>query len=158
MLTKKKRYLVSILFVSDVLFALHYLLLGGYSGAAIIMVDAIYLIATFILEKYKKNKYVPYATIVSMCLIVLLTAKLWQGPISLLPMFAILFFLLGIMFKNMVIVKLGSIIRNTLNLIYMILLSSVLGAILQVCLITSSLIGMIISIKYLKDKNLKLNI
>ena len=58
MLQKKKISLVLFLLVSDILFACHYLCLGALTGSIIIFLDAIFLLITYFLEKFKKEKYV----------------------------------------------------------------------------------------------------
>ena len=55
MLSKKKNLLVLFLIVSDILFASHYLCLGGLTGAVNIFVDAGYLIIIFFLERNNKE-------------------------------------------------------------------------------------------------------
>ena len=50
MLNANKKGLVFYLMISDVLFASHYMCLGGWTGAATIFVDVVYLLIIYILE------------------------------------------------------------------------------------------------------------
>lgn len=157
MFAKKKIHLVTFLFVSDVLFASHYLLLkGGLTGALTISLDCVYLVAMYLLEKYNKTKYNLIATIIAMIATIVLSVVTWQGAISLLPMVAMLCYLTTMIFTNIVIVKLGSFLRNLLNIIYMFLIASYFGAGLEIVLMISAIVGIVLDIK--RKKKLENNI
>jgi len=145
MLNKKKNYLIYYLIVSNILFALHYLCLNAYTGATTIFVDVVYLIIIYFLEKKGKRNYNIFATSGAMILTILISVLTWDNLLSLLPMFAMLTYLTAMMFDNIIIVKSGSLVRNTLNTIYMFLISSYLGAVLGIGLIISTIIGIIMS-------------
>lgn len=147
MLNKKKNGLVFYLIISDILFASHYLCLGGFTGAATIFVDVVYLAIMYILEKKGKTQYNSYVTIGAMAITVLLSILTWNTALSLLPMFSMLIYLTTMIFSNVVIVKTGALVRNTLNVVYMLILTSYFGAALEVCLMISAIIGIIINIK-----------
>lgn len=154
MLSKRKSNLVLFLIVSDILFASHYLCLGGFSGAANIFVDVVYLVVIYLLEKYGKDKYNLLATIIAAAISIALTVLTWTSAISLLPMFSMLIYLVGMIFKNVILVKSGALVRNTLNVIYMFLLASYLGAALEICLMISAIVGIVINVK---NKNKTVN-
>lgn len=147
MLNKKKKGLVFYLIVSDILFASHYLCLGGYTGAATIFVDVVYLAIIFALEKKDKTKYNVYVTLVAMVITIILSILTWNTALSLLPMFSMLIYLTTMIFSNVVVVKSGALIRNTLNVIYMFILTSYFGAGLEICLMISAIVGIILNIK-----------
>ena len=147
MLNKNKKGLVFYLIVSDILFASHYLCLGGYTGAATIFVDVVYLAIMYILEKKEKTKYNIHVTISAMIITIILSILTWNTALSLLPMFSMLIYLTTMIFSNIVIVKTGALIRNTLNVIYMFLLASYFGATLEICLMISAIIGILLNIK-----------
>ena len=153
MLNKNKKGLVFYLIISDILFATHYMCLGGWTGAATIFVDVVYLAIVYILEKKNKSKYNIYVTIGAMLITILLAILTWNTALSLLPMFSMLIYLTTMIFSNVVIVKAGALIRNTLNVIYMFILASYLGAGLEVCLMISAIVGIIINIKNKKIAN-----
>lgn len=147
MLKKEKKSLVCFLIISDIIFACHYMFLKAWTGAGTIFVDALYLIIIYILEKKNLTKYNLLTTLIAMVVVVVLSILTWVGPISLLPMFAMLFALTGMIFTNVVFVKTGSLIRNTLNVIYMFLITSYFGAGLELCLMASAVIGIFLNLK-----------
>ena len=66
-------------------------------------------------------------------------------------MFSMLIYLTTMIFSNVVIVKTGALMRNTLNVIYMFILASYFGAGLEICLMISAIIGIILNIKNKKN-------
>ena len=155
MFTKKKAWLVALLFISDIVFASHYLCLsGGLTGATTIFIDAVYLIVMFLLDKHNKTKFNLIPTIIVMALTLTFTIITWQGLISLLPMFSMLIYLTGMIFTNLVFVKSGALCRNILNIIYMFLIASYVGASLEICVAISTIVGLILTIKNIRKKSL----
>ena len=153
MFSKKKTWLVAFLFASDILFASHYLCLGGFTGAITIYVDAVYLIVMFLLEKFNKTKFNLIPTITTMIIMIVSCSLTWQGPISLLPMFSMLIYLTGMIFTNLIFVKAGAMIRNLLNACYMFAIASYVGASLELCLMICALVGVVLAIKHYKQKS-----
>lgn len=151
MLNKNKKGLVFYLIISDILFASHYLCLGAWTGAVTIFVDVVYLVIIYILEKKNKTKYNLYVTLCAMAIIVALSIITWDTALSLFPMFSMLIYLSTMIFTNVVIVKTGALVRNTLNVIYMFILMSYLGAGLEICLMISSIIGIILNVRNKKE-------
>ena len=147
MISKKKSWLVVFLIFSDILFALHYLCLNALTGCFSIFVDVMFLIVIFLLEKFRKEKYNLLATIFAMIAIVAICVLTWNGPISLLPLFSMLIYLTGMIFTNVVFVKAGAMCRNILNIVYMVLITSYVGAGLEFALMLSAIIGIILNIK-----------
>lgn len=155
MLSKKKINLLVLLIISDVLFAAHYFLLaGGLAGGTTILLDAVFLVVIYILEKKEKMQYNKIATIIASCLTIMLSLIAWEGALSLLPMFAMLSYFATICFKNMAIVKIGAILRNLFNTIYLFLIASYFGGGLGIMLIISAIVGAILSYKTNKKENL----
>ena len=156
MLTKKKISLVMFLLFSDILFASHYFLLdGGLTGAATILVDVVYLIIMYLLEKYNKTKFNLLTTIIAMIVTIALSIVTWQGAISLMPMFSMLIYLTTMIFTNVIIVKSGALCRNLINIIYMFLIQSFFGGGLEIVLMLSAIIGIVINYKNSKKDNNK---
>ena len=146
MLTKKKNSLVLYLIISDILFASHYLFLdGGLTGAATIFLDVAYLIVMWFLEKYNKTKYNLLTTIIAIVLTVVLTVLTWESALSLLPMFSQLISFTTMIFTNIIIVKSGALIRNTINVVYMFIIASYFGAGLEIVLMISAIVGIILN-------------
>jgi hypothetical protein len=152
MLNKNKKGLVFYLIISDVLFASHYLFLGGYTGAATIFVDVVYLIIMYILEKKDKTKYNTYVTLGAILITIILSILTWDTALSLLPMFSMLIYLITMIFSNVVIVKSGALVRNTLNVVYMFILASYFGAGLEICLMISAIVGIFLNLKEKKKQ------
>ncbi len=153
MQAKKKSLLVFILFVSDVLYGLQYLFLGGITGAIVIFIDSVYLVVIYLLERYNKTKYNLIPTLTAILLTIVCSIITWEGVISLIPMIAMVVSFASMNDKNIIIVKSGALIRNVLNLVYMIILASIFGAIGQVALMIATTIGIIISVKQHKLNN-----
>ena len=154
MLNKKKNGLVFYLIISDVLFASHYLCLGGWTGAATIFVDVVYLAIIYVLEKKNKTKYNLHVTIAAMIITIILSILTWDTALSLIPMFSMLIYLITMIYTNVIIVKAGALIRNTLNVVYMFILASYFGAGLEICLMISAIVGIIINLR--KNKQSKI--
>ena len=154
MFQKKKMGITLFLLLSDILIAVHYLCLGALTGGIIIFIDSAFLIVVALLEKFKKTKYTPIAVVITMLSVITTTIITWNGAISLLPMFAVLSYLVGMLFGNVVIVKSGAATRNLFNIIYMFIITSYLGAGLEVCVMISGIVGAVLSYKQLK-KNMK---
>lgn len=135
------------LFLSNILFATHYLLLGGLTGAIIVYIDALYLLVSFILNKKNITKFNLPLTFITMACVIAMAVVTWQGAISLLPMFSMLSYLTAMLFNNVIIVKCGAFLRNTLNVVYMLILTSYLGAGLEICLMISAIVGIVLNYK-----------
>ncbi len=139
----------------DVLASAQYFLLNATTGAVMVLIDACYLVAIYLIERFGNKKYNFIAVIVAGVGVVLTCAFTWSGAVSLLPMFAILSFLVSVEFTNVVYSKTGAAIRNCLNIAYLFLISSYLGAGLECLLLISAIVGIILSIKKQKKEKLK---
>ena len=64
-----------------------------------------------------------------------------------LPMLAMIVYLLGMIFTNVIIVKATTFIRLILNAIYMILITSYLGAAFSGVLLIFAIIGIVRDVK-----------
>lgn len=158
MFTKKKLSFMIMLFISDILFSLHFFFLsGGLTGAIVILFDAVYLAVMYFLEKFNKTKYNLSFTLCSIVICVCLSLITWQGALSLLPMFAMVTYLIAMIFKNIIVTKLGSFSRNLFNVIYMFIIGSYLGAWFGVAIMISAVVGIIIGI-YQQKKSASANI
>lgn len=154
MLSKRKINIVLFLCVSDILFATHYLLLGnGLTGSAVILLDAVFLLVLCTLERRNKTKFTLPATIITMFITVVLSLLTWQGALSLFPTFSMLIYLAGMIFTNTVFVKAGVLVRNILNIIYLFILSSYVGAVLEIMLMISAIVGIVLSLRATKKSN-----
>lgn len=147
MFSKNKIKLVVFLFLTDVLFASHYLILGGQTGACLLFLDAIFLICIYILEVLNKTKFNLFVTLITMLIAIIVVGLTWSGFISLFPLLSLLIYLVGMIFRNVLFNKIGAFFRNFFNIIYLFLLNSYLGLILEICLLFSAVIGILIQLK-----------
>ena len=154
MLSKSKLKLTIFLLGSDIMFALHYLCLGALSGFIILCIDAAFLVVAFLLQHFNKDEFLPIVGLIAISLIITSGILTWAGAISLLPVFAISTYMASMMFKNLIVVKIGTTIRNILNVIYIFLLGSFIGAILEFCLLINSIFGTILTVKQYKNDNI----
>ncbi len=152
MLNKKKKNLVFFLIVSTILFAAHYLCLGGYTGAGVECIEIVFLISMYLLEKKDKLQYNIYLSIITIILTIIVSILTWNTWISVFPMLAMIIYLFSMMFTNVIIVKLGSFIRLTLNGVYLLLIKSYFGAVLTVAILICTIIGIVNDYK-LKQTN-----
>ena len=150
MLNNKKKNIVLFLIISGVLFSTHYICLGAYTGAAIGIIEIVFLLVMYVLELKGKTKYNVLCSVITICLTVVMSSLTWDTWLSLLPMFAMVVYLIAMLFANVIIVKSGTFIRLALNGLYMFLLKSYFGAALSVVILVCTIIGII---KDFKEKN-----
>ena len=155
MLNKKKKNVVLYLLISTVLFASHYMCLGAWTGAAIGMIELVFLNLMYILEIKDKTQYCTYLSIGTMIITVVLSIITWDTWISLLPMLAMVIYLTAMTRKNVIIVKSGTFIRLVLNGIYMLLLKSYFGAVLSILILVFTVVGIVNDYKSRKEIEIK---
>ena len=143
MLNKKKKQVVFYLILSTIFFATHYMCLGGWTGAVIGLVEIVFLILMYILEVKNKTQYNTYLSLATMFITIILSVLTWSSWISFLPMIAMIIYLSGLIFKNVIIVKITTFIRITLNAIYMLLLKSYFGAGLSIVILIFTIVGIV---------------
>lgn len=152
MLSKNKRNIVINLILSTILFGFHYVCLGALTGAFIAFFEIIFLIAIYLLEKYNKSKYNIYASIITVLATVTISIFTWAGWISILPMLAMVVYLIAMLFTNIIIVKGGTFIRLALNGVYMFLIKSYLGVLLTLVVLGFTIFGIIRDNKCKKEE------
>lgn len=150
MFIHKKPVILVMIITSNLLFALQFLLMGGLTGCITIFIDIAYLIAIYILEHFKKEKFNIVPTLIAIVAVCISTKFSWAGNASLLPMFALITSLVATMFKSVLIIKIGAVIRNILFVIYMFLTSTTFNAVLQIVVVVGLAIGSIL--EYIKIK------
>lgn len=150
MLNNKKKNIVLFLIISGVLFASHYICLGAYTGAAIGIIEIAFLLTMYVLELKGKTKYNVLCSVITICLTIMMSVLTWDTWLSALPMLAMIIYLVAMLFANVIIVKLGTFIRLTLNGLYMLLIRSYFGAALSVVILVCTIIGIV---KDYKEKN-----
>ena len=155
MLSKKKKRVVFYLILSTLLFASHYLCLGGLTGAVIAFVELVFLILMYVLEIKDKTSYSTYLSIGTILITIVLSIVTWNTWISIFPMLAMIIYLVGMMFKNVIIVKSGTFIRLILNGVYMLLLKSYFGAGLTLVILAFTIVGIVNDYKSKKESNIE---
>lgn len=155
MLNKNKKNIVLFLIISTILFALHYMCLSAWTGAAIGIIELVFLILMYVLELKDKTKYNMYLSISTIAITILLSIITWDTWISVLPMLAMIIYLTAMMFKNVIIVKSGTFIRLTLNGIYMFLLKSYFGAGLSILILIFTIVGIVRDYKSKQEIQIK---
>ena len=151
MLNKKKKQVVFFLILSTIFFATHYMCLGGWTGAVIGLVEIVFLILMYILEVKNKTQYNTHLSLATMFVTIILSVLTWSSWISFLPMIAMIIYLSGLIFKNLIIVKTCTFIRITLNAIYMLLLKSYFGAGLSIVILIFTIVGIVNDYKIAKN-------
>jgi len=151
MLNKKKKNVVFFLIISTILFACHFICLGGWTGVAMGFVELVFLILMYFLEEKNKTQYSKYLSIGTILVSVILSIITWDTWISLFPMIAMIVYLTTMIFKNVVIVKSGAFIRLTLNGVYMLLLKSYFGAGLSILILAFTIVGIVNDYKSRKE-------
>lgn len=132
--------------VSDALWLVNYLLMGGFTGA---MLNAVALVREGVFSlrgkaKWADGKWIP----------ALFLALTWLSPalewinggaftwLPLLPAFGSMIFVLGFYVKNTVFTKASSLVGNALWLTYAILIGNTAGLVGNVLMLASALIGL----------------
>lgn len=117
--------------------------LEAWTGAAIAMVELIFLIIMFVLETKNKIQYNTLLSIITIVVTVVLSILTWESWVSALPMSAMIIYLLAMMFENVIIVKSGTFIRLILNSTYMLLVKSYFGSAVSVFILVFTIYGII---------------
>ena len=152
MLSKKKKQIVFYLIMSTILFGLHYACLTAWTGAVIAAIELVFLIVMYFLEVKEKTKYNVYLCVSTMVLTIVLSILTWDTWISLLPMVAMVIYLLGLIFSNVIVVKACTFTRLILNGVYMLLLKSYFGSALTIIILIFTIAGIVIDYKNKNNK------
>ena len=136
--SKSKIGVVTWLIVSDILFAIHYFLLGGFTGSYIVIADIIFLTITYIQKKRNHDKFIMYTGLIFAVISIIIGILTWRGFISIFPMIGMTNYFVCMGINNLLVNKISLAINNTTNTIYMCLLRSYIGAICGTILIICS--------------------
>ena len=142
-LRKKKQGVVFYLILSTILFASHYLCLRAWTGAVIGLVELVFLILMYALERAGKTKYNTFLSVGTIVVTIVLSLITWESWLSILPMSAMVVYLLAMMCSNLVIVKTGTFVRLVLNGVYMFLLGSYFGSALTLAILAFNIVGIV---------------
>ncbi|MBQ8640696.1 MAG: YgjV family protein [Clostridia bacterium] len=121
--TKKRVVLISMKFLTDLLWGLHYLLLGAYSGALMNLVNMIREVI-FQCKTSKKWAGSPVWAVVFIGMSLFSTTLSWQGPVSILPALGSSIAVIGLWCSDTAHIRAFSFPGVFLWLIYSILIKS----------------------------------
>ena len=135
---ERKRMLIWKL-ITDLVWILHYYLLGGYSACAITVV-AIFRSIVFMNDdkKWAQGKKWLYIFLAAS---LVMSALAWQGPITLLTLFSSLISIVAYWMPNTGMTRFITLPAAVLYLVYTILCKSKEGFICELFLITSTIVG-----------------
>lgn len=143
MLSKNKKKVIYFLILSTTFFALQYICLQGWTGAAIGFMEIVFLIILYVMESKNKTQYKILLSVCTMIATIIISVLTWDSWISFIPMLAMIIYLITMIFKNVIVVKSGAFIRITMNAIYMLLLESYLGSALSILILAFSVVGIV---------------
>lgn len=136
---KKKKILVIMQIIAQTLYAIHFYMLDGMSGALSNIVGIIGLLLIYI---KKENMKCYYLIPIILIMYIITAIYTYDGLFSLLPVIACLIQLLSIYISSMKITKIGGIISAVCWLIYGICVLSYASIITEVILIISTFISL----------------
>lgn len=128
-------------------------MLNGYTGAAMSVIMMLRDLTLLIQEKQKeKGKEVSKKAdlailIITVVLMIILTIFTYNGPLSLLSVIATLVTTFSLWQKNVKMYKVLGMIAGVLWLAYNIFIMSIMGIVLELILVTCSIIGYIKDVK-----------
>ena len=150
---KSKVQLLLLQIVSYIFFSLQYLVVGAYTGAIVVAVDAMRIIAFYFIEKYKNTNTVRLAAgAIFIVICIVSTALTWDKWYSILPALGTIAVIISIMINKLLVIKIVSLITCPFQLVYMILIKSYLNIIIEVCIIIAISIAVIIDLVKLKKQ------
>lgn len=128
---------------SNFIYAIHYFLLGGLSGAFCSIIGAVRNIT--LIKCNNKKVILPIFIIIYLTI----TIVFYEGIYSLLPMAAHITYLIGLTYKNKKTILKGSLISSSCWLLYAIFVSS------YVCIVTESILLISNTIQLIRLKKIK---
>lgn len=153
-LNQSKKFTLLLFNVSSNLFFIaHYIVLDAWTGATTAIVTTLFLITVFFLEKYHKEKFTRPVLVVFIALMLVAGIQSWEDVNSLFAIVAGILCLVGIIFSDVVKIKTCAVLSLSFNLVYLIAVKSYLGAVCQVCLIISGIVGIVRNIISKKRSN-----
>lgn len=123
----------------SILFAVHFGLLGAMTGLAL---NAISAVRAFLFNRYHEETRPVWPLFAVLLLFIGVTIISWQGPISVIPLVAMLVSTVGFWQRNEQSMRRSSLVASPLWLTYNIASFSLAGIATEVLLFTSALIGL----------------
>jgi len=156
MLQKKKILLTLCLMGADFCFSMHFLCLEKYSAMIFVVNEMILLFALYFLQKYYQNeqKITVIACIFTIILDIIAFIFTFSEWVVLISLFQCISLLIGLCFRNLIIVKSCAVVQVVLAVIYLFVIKSTLAGIIEVGLALSTILGLFVTIKDYKTKKI----
>ncbi|MBR5871027.1 MAG: YgjV family protein [Clostridia bacterium] len=151
---RTRKTLITLKFVSDVLWGVHYFMLGAYSGAVLNGINMGREVI-FQLKTSKKWAQTPIWAVVFIVINLTSTIFSWQGWQSLLPAVGASIAVVGLWCAKPMTIRLFSLPSTTCWLIYAIMSGTVSGIICNVIQLTAIFVGLFRDIKERKNAEKK---
>lgn len=158
-LLKDRTKILTANFVAHIGQATAMAMLNGYTGAAMSVIMMLRDLTLLIEEKQKSkgkqiNKKIDLSILViTVVLMVVLTIFTYNGPLSLLSVIATLVTTFALWQKDVKRYKLLGLVASILWLAYNVFIMSIMGIVLELILLTCSIIGYIKDVKKIKEGN-----
>lgn len=120
----EKKFLLKFQTISSLLYAIQYVFLNAFTGC---FMNLTCMIRNFIFNKYNEKKIPIYILLIIIFLMVFLSLMSYQGIISLLPMFAVVFYSIALWYGNLKIIRITEIFSCVLYIIYNIQVLAITG-------------------------------
>jgi len=152
--TRSRKILITLKFLTDLLWGLHYFLLGAFSGA---LMNVVNMIREVIFQQKGSKKWAksPLWAVVFVIMSLVSTLISWQGPISLLPALGSSIAVVGLWCSDTAHIRAFSFPGVSLWLIYSILTRSYTHMISNLITLLSIAVGIIRDIREQKQSQLK---
>lgn len=137
---KKKLNLIVLQLIAYILYAIHFALLDGLSGALCNIAGIIVLFLLLIKEKSNKKSY--WMMLLILLLYIPIGIYSYSGLYSILPILASIIPLMFNWQKNIVVIKIGGIIGSLFWLIYALFVNSYSTIITEIIFIISTVVAL----------------
>lgn len=151
---KKRRNIIGVQIAAAVMFILHYIVLGQYTGAAL---NFISLLRSFVfINNHKKWAKSPVWLVVFVIISLVASVVTWVEWYSILPAAAMILTTISYWLKSETKIRLVTFPSSPCWLVYNIIVGSVAGIVTE-CVVMTSLIVAIVRYDILKKEKVKKN-
>ena len=149
-LFEKKGLILIINVFNNLFFAIHFLLLKSFTASYSVFVIAFFLIIIYFLDKYNKKHYKLLSLIIALILVIIISIFTWESALSLLPICATTFNLVGTILNKTLTVKLFYFFGTVLNTIFMFIITSYFGFGINIAILIVGAVGIINHLRFTK--------
>lgn len=135
-----KKILLKYQMFSSLLYAVQYIFLSAYTGA---LMNLTCMVRNYIFNKYQDRKPPIYWLIIIIILMIIQSIVTYSGAISLLPMFAVVFYSIAVWYGNLKFIRITEIISCSLFIIYNITVLAIIGLIATIIELLGALVALI---------------